>query len=606
MRQPLLNIGQLAILWRRRWAIARSFALHIIEIGAVVTVILFPTTWVFQQHIQQEIDARLAGEASLLQAEIDETRGELVALGYLLADDASLDAALISADPLALARELGALRVAPRVDNIVVSDPSGAVLAQRSADHRCTDQQHMRELPGFTSLAAGHETAGLVLCSGRFPAIVAFVPKVEREGGNLVAVLALVSHLDAPGLDAIRQRTGLDASLYVGGELLLSTMSDQRGIRTGIGSADPLGGAPETAASQTAYADRETPGGHVRALFAPLVGIDGTPVATLALSAVSDASEPRRIIILAIPILIVFAVLRTAILHVWRTRESAPAMALAAAAGRMRQGDMDTPVPQIADAELAPVATELEQARLRLHAQFHDVVEASGFKEQLVYYVAHELREPLAVLEGALEILATEASDLSTKEFDEVVSTARRTSMRLHTLMDNFLSAGNVESGRFVVSPRRTALAAIVAEAIDSVSLLVEGRNQRIETELPSVRVFVMAHSRYIVQALTNLLINASTYGPVGGVIRVRADQFATGFIRMSVEDTGPGIPPEEWAGLYQRFYRASSSGQQPGVGLGLSIVKAVVEAHGGTVGFETQLGVGSRFWFTLPVSDAG
>ena len=101
-------------------------------------------------------------------------------------------------------------------------------------------------------------------------------------------------------------------------------------------------------------------------------------------------------------------------------------------------------------------------------------------REQLLYSVAHELRGPLMVLDNALEILDTEYPRLTAEEFGQVLGTARRTSRRMRTLMEDLLSAGSIQSGHFVVAPRRTDLEAIVSDALDIVGPPIEGRGQKV------------------------------------------------------------------------------------------------------------------------------
>jgi PAS domain S-box-containing protein len=233
----------------------------------------------------------------------------------------------------------------------------------------------------------------------------------------------------------------------------------------------------------------------------------------------------------------------------------------------------------------------------------HDIsrhAEVNRLREQLLYSVAHELRGPLMVLDNALEILDTEYPQLTEDEFGQVLGTARRTARRMRTLMEDLLSAGSIQSGHFVVAPRKVELSAIVGDAFDIVSPSVDGRGQRVEIDVPGVGLPVLADKRYARQVLSNLLANASKYSPEQSVIRVAANSLGN-MVRISVEDQGPGIPPEQQAGLFERFYRVRSDSDAPGVGLGLAIAKGIVDAHGGSIGIESEPGSGTRVWFTLP-----
>jgi PAS domain S-box-containing protein len=235
----------------------------------------------------------------------------------------------------------------------------------------------------------------------------------------------------------------------------------------------------------------------------------------------------------------------------------------------------------------------------------HDIsrhAEVNRLREQLLYSVAHELRGPLTVLDNALEILDLELMHLTADEFRSVVGTARRTTHRMQMLMEDLLSAGSIQSGHFVVAPRPTRLAAIVDEAMDALRPMLAARGQHVLRELASPRTLVLADQRYARQVLTNLLTNASKYSPEHSIIRVRSKASAN-MIRISVEDRGRGIQPEQRAGLFERFYRVRADSDAPGVGLGLAIAKGIVEAHGGTIGVESEIGAGTQVWFTLPAA---
>jgi signal transduction histidine kinase len=211
----------------------------------------------------------------------------------------------------------------------------------------------------------------------------------------------------------------------------------------------------------------------------------------------------------------------------------------------------------------------------------------------------------LMILDNALEILDTEYPRLTAEEFGQVLGTARRTARRMRTLMEDLLSAGSIQSGHFVVAPRRSELQAIVSDALEIVTPAIDGRGQRVEVVLPEGAPDVMADRRYARQVLSNLLANASKYSPEQSVIRIEVSPVAN-MVRISVVDQGPGIPQEQQSGLFERFYRVRSDNDAPGVGLGLAIAKGIVEAHGGKIGIDSELGSGTSVWFTLPRATRG
>jgi len=181
------------------------------------------------------------------------------------------------------------------------------------------------------------------------------------------------------------------------------------------------------------------------------------------------------------------------------------------------------------------------------------------------------------------------------------MGTARRTARRMRTLMEDLLSAGAIQSGHFVVAPRKTAVHSIIADALEIVGPAIEARGQRLEIEVRDDAPQVLADQRYARQVLTNLLANASKYSPEESKIRIVARAAPANMVRISVEDQGPGIAAEQQAGLFERFYRVRADADAPGVGLGLAIAKGIVEAHSGNIGIDSQLGSGTSVWFTLP-----
>lgn len=241
----------------------------------------------------------------------------------------------------------------------------------------------------------------------------------------------------------------------------------------------------------------------------------------------------------------------------------------------------------------------------RVALVFRDVSEEEAIHRLLGHFlanVAHEFRTPLAAVAASVELLLDQAPDLSAAELDELLISLHLGVLGLQTLVDNLLESASIEAGQFRVSPRPSNLDEIIAEAIRTMQPLLDKRGQRLVVELPAAIPVVQADLRRTVQVLVNLLSNASKYGPDEAEIAIGVT-VSEGWVRVTVADQGPGIPPGHHADLFRRFRRLGLSNDQAqyGAGLGLSVVKAVVEAHGGQVGVEDRPGGGSVFWFTLP-----
>ena len=253
---------------------------------------------------------------------------------------------------------------------------------------------------------------------------------------------------------------------------------------------------------------------------------------------------------------------------------------------------------------LPPEGVEAEVALV-----FRDVSEAEAVHRLLGHFlanVAHEFRTPLSALAASVELLLDQAADLSTAELEELLNSVHLGVLGLQTLIDNLLESASIEAGRFRVYPRASSLAEIIAEAIRVMQPLLDKHDQRLVVELPATIPVVRADSRRTLQVLVNLLSNASKYGPDDAEIEICA-AVRGDWVQLTVADAGPGVPPEAREDLFRRFvYPVSGNDRaQVGAGLGLSVVKAIVEAHGGEVGVDDRQGGGSAFWFTLPkVSD--
>ncbi len=247
-----------------------------------------------------------------------------------------------------------------------------------------------------------------------------------------------------------------------------------------------------------------------------------------------------------------------------------------------------------------------ESGEARVALVFRDVSEEEAVHRLLGHFlanVAHEFRTPLSALAASVELLLDQAPDLSAAELQELLTSLHLGVLGLQTLVDNLLESASIEAGRFRVYPHPSNLGEIIAEAIRTMQPLLDKHSQRLLVELPAAIPGVQADPRRTVQVLVNLLSNASKYGPDGAEIAIGAT-VRQGWVRVTVADQGPGVPLESRNALFRRFVlpQTGHDKAQYGVGLGLSVVKAVVEAHGGQVGIGDQPGEESFFWFTLPV----
>ena len=159
-----------------------------------------------------------------------------------------------------------------------------------------------------------------------------------------------------------------------------------------------------------------------------------------------------------------------------------------------------------------------------------------------------------------------------------------------------------LESGRIALNLRATQLREVAVRVIDSLEARTRLKEVTLENRTPA-DLFAQADGERLEQVLFNLVDNAIKYGLAGGRVVLQGENLADGRARMSIQDDGPGIPPEALERVFERFYRLDKarSREQGGTGLGLAIVKHIIQRHGGEVGVQSEVGQGSTFFFTLP-----
>jgi signal transduction histidine kinase len=219
-------------------------------------------------------------------------------------------------------------------------------------------------------------------------------------------------------------------------------------------------------------------------------------------------------------------------------------------------------------------------------------------KSDFVALASHELRTPLTALQGFSELLATRP--FAPSEVQRLAAIMRAETERLGRMVGDFLDLARLERGLPPVL-RRAVLdpAPVIAAAVD---LFRRTRTtHRLELHVDGALPRVDADADALDRVLKNLIANALKYSPPGSCVRVRA-RATDGALAMDVDDEGPGIAPEDRARVFEPYYRAESAARMgPGVGLGLAVVKSIVEAHGGSIHADVADGHGTRMTVTLP-----
>jgi signal transduction histidine kinase len=240
-------------------------------------------------------------------------------------------------------------------------------------------------------------------------------------------------------------------------------------------------------------------------------------------------------------------------------------------------------------------AEELERKVAEATAR---LAEMDRLKSDFVALASHELRTPLTALQGFSELLATRP--FSPTEVRRLAAIMRAETERLGRMVGDFLDLARMERGLAPVL-RRVVLdpAPVIAAAVDVFRRT--RTTHRLELHVDGALPHVDADADALDRVLKNLIANALKYSPPGSCIRVRA-RAAAGTIAMEVEDEGPGIAPEDRARVFEPYFRAEGAVRLgPGIGLGLAVVKSLVEAHGGSIHAGAAHGHGTRMTVTLP-----
>lgn len=244
----------------------------------------------------------------------------------------------------------------------------------------------------------------------------------------------------------------------------------------------------------------------------------------------------------------------------------------------------------------------IENANLfeELREAYEELRQLDHLKSEFISIAAHELRTPLAILMGYAGIL----EGLVPPEVKKYASIISRSANKLRTLIDAMLNLDALEKGTSTIRLESFSLAELVEDAVEDLRPLAQSKKQSLQVHLPAHEVRLITDREKFNIILTNLLSNAIKFTPEGGAITVSALQTEEG-VQVSVADTGPGIPRELWSRIFERFFQAEPSltRQHEGMGLGLSIARGMVELFGGRIWLQSEVGKGSTFFFTLPLS---
>jgi two-component system phosphate regulon sensor histidine kinase PhoR len=233
---------------------------------------------------------------------------------------------------------------------------------------------------------------------------------------------------------------------------------------------------------------------------------------------------------------------------------------------------------------------------------FRDMTEARRLEEtrrDFVANVSHELRTPLASIKSVIETLQSGALDDSAAAQD-FLSRADDEVDRMVRLVEELLELSRLESGQVPLAREPVEIEMFLAQAVERMRPQAERRGVKLDMEVAADLPMINGDAQRLEQVAVNLIDNAIKFTSAGGSVHVSA-ALKDGAVAVVVADTGAGIPREDLLRVFERFYKADRARERRGTGLGLAVVRHTVEAHGGSVGVQSEEGHGSTFTFTLP-----
>jgi signal transduction histidine kinase/DNA-binding NarL/FixJ family response regulator len=235
----------------------------------------------------------------------------------------------------------------------------------------------------------------------------------------------------------------------------------------------------------------------------------------------------------------------------------------------------------------------VDNARLYEEAQ-----KAIATRDNMLAVVSHDLKDPLNSVLMSCEVLHDATDDATTRRRLDIM---RRSARRMEHLIHDLLDLASLDRGMLSLRRELVPIGALLDDLMETCGALAEEKNIQIDSELTAPLTLLYCDRQRLHQVLTNLLGNAIKFTPKAGRVTLRADQNQDR-VTFAVTDSGPGIPDEQLPHLFDRFWQANATSVRTGSGLGLSIAKAIIDAHGGSISVRTGAAGGSTFEFALPM----
>jgi len=588
---------RLSILWKL-----------VVPIVLVVSVLAASLLWVQLHLLGESFRRRALWRLTVATQVIPNEQQDLKDKALLVAEDLARDPvivrSLLAHDKNEATVSLASAAQATGTAAIAVFDAHGKLFA-------ATWPALADRIPPQTASPVSQALVGRIVTgpvpSWRVPGQVAMIAIAPvRDIAHVYGVVAVEAIMGNAFVDEVKHLTGLEVGVFLGDRRVVSTNFSKDGRRL-VNERTPSRNAQKTLAEGQITTDEVTAGGRqfissyfpLRSPAGPIIGMVGVgaPLDQIA----RDRRDAIRSSILASSFGLGLACAVTVMIGY---RILNPLRRLKNSADAIRRG-----TPEQADFAIT-THDEIQDLSGAMSEMVHDLAEvnaalreASRHKSEFLARMSHELRTPLNAVIGFSELLLERiAGDLTAKQ-EEYLRDIHSSGAHLLTLINEILDLAKIEAGRMELTFGETNLTEVVESALTTLRPLIEQKRLDVSAVLDPAATTVRADKIRLKQILFNLLSNAAKFTPPEGKIRVEARRLSD-HLELTVVDTGPGIAPEDQSKLFREFTQLDATQQmnQSGTGLGLVLVKRLVELHGGRVWVESAVGKGSRFIFRIPM----